>query len=397
MYWPDRVDAGGIMDQVVSGASDRLAVPLPNGFTPERIGSTISSKIQELILLPTEKCNLRCTYCYEDFKIGKMSEETQVGVERFLDRRVSDLTQLRFNWFGGEPLVAKDVVLRLSQYAKRLCDERGVAFLGGLTTNAYLLDRALLEELVACKQDFFQVTLDGWGETHDAVRRFANGRGSFDRIWINLLGMQASAVRFDTLLRIHVRRQNLGELPELMERLGDVFAGDDRFRLDFEHLRDLGGPGGATVNDPVGPDEMRQIEASMRAIYQSRRPTDLDAAEADRSATVADEALRAAKAMGESAGAQRREDLIAGGPYICYASKANSLLIRANGRIGKCTVALNDDRNDIGRLNPDGTVTIDNDKLRPWLRGLEDLDPATLGCPLATLPRTQSARQAAVA
>ena len=97
------------------------------------------------------------------------------------------------------------------------------------------------------------------------------------------------------------------------------------------------------------------------------------------------EQLNLTKAHGESAGSQRAEDLAAGGNYICYAAKANSLLVRADGRIGKCTVALNDPRNDIGRLAEDGSVVIDNDKLRPWISGLGTLDVATLGCPLSRL------------
>ena len=58
-------------------APDGLPVTLPNGFTRRQIAEAISPRIQELILLPTEKCNFRCTYCYEDFELGKMSEETQ--------------------------------------------------------------------------------------------------------------------------------------------------------------------------------------------------------------------------------------------------------------------------------------------------------------------------------
>jgi hypothetical protein len=58
-------------------APDGLPVTLPNGFTRRQIAEAISPRIQELILLPTEKCNFRCTYCYEDFDLGKMSEETQ--------------------------------------------------------------------------------------------------------------------------------------------------------------------------------------------------------------------------------------------------------------------------------------------------------------------------------
>lgn len=368
-------------------------VTLPSGtFSPQQIGAAITPKIQELILLPTEKCNLRCTYCYEDFKIGKMSETTQQSIERFIERRTHDLSLLRLNWFGGEPLVAKEIVLRLSRYARDLCKERGVRFMGALTTNAYLLDRDLFENLLDAKQDFFQITLDGWGEQHDAVRKFANGRGTFERIWANLLQMKETTGTFEILLRVHVRRGNIQSLNHLMEELARNFGSDDRFRLDFEHVRDLGGAGGASVTDPVSVLEVEALEAGWRRLYRSGG-TDRGLAGEDAGSRAndggedVDTALAAAKLMGESAGGQRREDIAHGGGYICYAAKPNSLLVRANGRIGKCTVALNDDRNDIGRINPDGTLSVDNDKLRPWMRGLSDLDPADLGCPWARMPK----------
>ena len=360
---------------------------LANGFTARQIAASLTPKFQELILLPTEQCNFRCTYCYEDFLLGRMSERTQRGIERLLDRRVPTLESLRFSWFGGEPLAAKDIVLRLSRYATSLAAAHGVKFTGGLTTNAYSLDQALFRDLLACNQNFFQITLDGLGEVHDEVRRLANGRGTFDRIWANLLAMKAVEEPFEILLRIHVRRENIENLTLLMERLGDAFGDDDRFRLDFEHLRNLGGTGGVSVKNPLSLDELWPIDERLRQVFTSRRSAPLEnpirSIETDRARAVA-------KMQGESAGGQRAEDLAAGGNYICYASRANSLLVRSNGRIGKCTVALNDSRNDIGKLLEDGTVEIDHDKLRPWLRGLSDLSPDVLGCPLATLPWPQA-------
>lgn len=355
--------------------------------TRVQVAQAISPRLQELILLPTEKCNLRCTYCYEDFKIGRMSEATQQSIELYLANRVPHLTHLRFSWFGGEPLVAKDVVLRLSRFAASLCDQHGVEFLGGLTTNAYHLDVGTFSDLLACGQNFFQITLDGWRDKHDEVRRFANGRGSFDRIWSNLIALKTVDAEFEILLRIHVRRDNIDSLPLLIERVAEEFGADARFRLDFEHLRDLGGEGGKTVVDGVSYEELGSIEQPLRELYYSatRAKHALgDAVVADR--RESDAVFVEAKASGESAGSQRLADLSAGGPYICYASKPNSLLIRADGRIGKCTVALNDPRNDVGRINADGTLTIDNPKLRPWIRGFEHLDEQVLGCPLAGLP-----------
>lgn len=71
---------------------------------------------------------------------------------------------------------------------------------------------------------------------------------------------------------------------------------------------------------------------------------------------------------------------------ICYASLPNSLVIRSNGDVGKCTVALYDERNKIGTLQPDGTLKLIQGRFAPWVRGIETLDPETLACPLVGLP-----------
>ena len=75
---------------------------------------------------------------------------------------------------------------------------------------------------------------------------------------------------------------------------------------------------------------------------------------------------------------------------ICYASKANSLLIRSNGRIGKCTVAFDDDRNDVGYLNSEGRVITNKDKFSLWYRGIEALDAGICGCLIQGMPAMQS-------
>ena len=39
---------------------------------PEVLQSSLTPSLLHLILLPTEACNFRCTYCYEDFRLGRM-------------------------------------------------------------------------------------------------------------------------------------------------------------------------------------------------------------------------------------------------------------------------------------------------------------------------------------
>lgn len=352
-------------------------------FSHSRIASTLNRSFQQFIILPTEKCNFRCTYCYEDFSIGKMKPIVQSAIESLFDRRIPELSKLSINWFGGEPLVARDVVLRLSRHAFLLSNEHGVDFSGGLTTNAYLLERELFEELVSYNQNFFQITLDGWEGEHDVVRRLANGGATFERIWRNLEGIARSRAHCEILIRIHVRRDNLESLAELLRNIAATFGRDPRFRLDFEHLRNLGGEGGKSVERPLSLSELRDIEKHLRKIHADALPA-LNDTHLDRAGP---------SELNDSDGVAPS----ASEPYICYAAKANSLLIRADGRIGKCTVALTDVRNTIGAINPDGTLTIDNEKLRPWLRGLSDLNPKALECPLGGLPAPVKPMDAATA
>src|SRR5580693_1893213 len=112
----------------------------------QQIAACLSSQLQHLIILPTEKCNFRCVYCYEDFKVGRMSEGVQRGIELLLINRAPTLNLLNLSWFGGEPLLARDIVLRLSRHAFSLSKKYGFRLTGGLTTNGYLLNKELAAE-----------------------------------------------------------------------------------------------------------------------------------------------------------------------------------------------------------------------------------------------------------
>ncbi|HZZ93044.1 MAG TPA: radical SAM protein [Usitatibacter sp.] len=358
----------------------RQVQELANGVSPEQIAAAISSRYQELIMLPTEKCNFRCTYCYEDFELGKMSRTLQSGIERFLARRIPDLEQLRFSWFGGEPLLAKDVILRLAAFATERCSERGVAFSGSLTTNGYLLNPKLAKDLISLNQKFYQISLDGWAEQHDKTRRRADGRGTFDVIWANLIGMSQLREDFRVQIRVHISRQNLESVEVLLNKLGETLGHDPRFYLDFQHIRDLGGAGSKNVVDPFTAQEIRLLEGRLLDIFKAAHVRD------DRSSR--DIASEGGTATSDEPRQIHGGVSTAGPAYICYATKPNSILIRSNGRIGKCTVAFSDPRNDLGYLSDEGELVINNAKLAPWIRGLGSLDRAELGCPMVNMEQT---------
>jgi uncharacterized protein len=93
----------------------------------------------ELIILPTEQCNFRCVYCYEKFPDSYMSAEVMTAIKALVSKRAPGLKRLQIQWFGGEPLLAKDTVLDLSRYFYDLSQSHGFDLYGAASTNGYFL------------------------------------------------------------------------------------------------------------------------------------------------------------------------------------------------------------------------------------------------------------------
>src|SRR5436853_5308192 len=52
------------------------------------------SNYLDLIILPTEACNFRCTYCYETFENKKMPRPVVTGIKSLIDHEV----RIWMNW-----------------------------------------------------------------------------------------------------------------------------------------------------------------------------------------------------------------------------------------------------------------------------------------------------------
>lgn len=318
-----------------------------------QLAASLTNEMLHLIVLPTEQCNFRCTYCYEDFAVGRMGEAVVGGIKRLIDRRAADLRRLDVSWFGGEPLLARPVVEELAGHMADLAAGRpGLHYRADMTTNGYLLDTGTAGRLAALGVDRYQISLDGPAEAHDTTRLRADGRGSFDRIWRNLLAIRDSGLPVGVLLRIHLTPANLPLMPAFLARLRDTFLRDERFSLHLKPVERMGGP-----NDQA-----------MEILEREIRPQVLDELTA-----VAYDGLPAAPGPADLP--------------VCYAARPNSLVIRADGTIAKCTVALTDPANAIGRLLPDGTLRIDDGLLAPWVRGWAAGDENAVHCPYAGMER----------
>ncbi|MBR3315147.1 MAG: radical SAM protein [Atopobiaceae bacterium] len=169
-----------------------------------------------LTICPTMGCNFDCPYCFEDHGRGKMSQEVQDDVVTLAERMMeaSKATNLSVTWFGGEPLLAIDVIESLSERLIALAEDRGATYSAGIITNGYLLTQDVADLLDRCKVGSYQITIDGLGATHDATRRLAGGGPTFERITANLRTVKISG-RVD--IRHNVHEANMSEIDELQE------------------------------------------------------------------------------------------------------------------------------------------------------------------------------------
>lgn len=169
-----------------------------------------------LTICPTMGCNFDCPYCFENHKAGKMTAEVQDDVvalaERMLD--AAQKKDLYVTWFGGEPLLAADVIEALSGRLMAMCDAKGVRYSADIITNGYLLTQENADLLARCKVKSAQITLDGVGEAHDKTRHLAGGGATFGRITDNL---RQGKLDFSVSLRHNVHAGNVGEVENLRD------------------------------------------------------------------------------------------------------------------------------------------------------------------------------------
>jgi uncharacterized protein len=307
-----------------------------------------------LILMPTEKCFFRCVYCYEDFAKGKMPRDVRQGILRLAQREIDGsgglLRRFKVDWFGGEPLSARDVIRDISTDLMAVCEERGVEYSSSMTTNGFLLDETVANECLDLKISRFQITLDGPPETHDRLRVLRNGKGTFERIMGNLTALRRLERDFNVRLRVNFTPEVAKEIPSFLHFLGERFGNDPRFSVWFHPVGHWGGP----------HDEELEI-CDQRTSEELELEFMTLAAESGFSLSSWREAMQ---------------------PYgsVCYAADPRSYVIGSDGSVYKCTVAFKEPENLVGHLDRDGDMHLSDERMATWVSSGEETDSGCQAC-----------------
>jgi uncharacterized protein len=199
-----------------------------------------------LVLWPTERCNLKCKYCYaySDGPQGDMAFETaQKALDYFGD------TPMKIQFAGGEPILNFELIRQIHRYIS----SRGYDAVFQLQTNGTLIDERIAADIKKMRIRT-GVSLDGPIGVNELLRGGTK---------LALEGIQNLARAGVTInLNSTVTSQNVERLPELLELalyLGNVNA----IGLDLVRFT-----GRAILDSDVHQPEAEQLIRTLWALYE---------------------------------------------------------------------------------------------------------------------------------
>lgn len=180
-----------------------------------------SSDHLSLTITPTLDCNFRCRYCYEkSHQETYMTEEVQDKVVDFV-RRFKALSQIDISWYGGEPLLALDIVERLSKALNTL----NLPIHHAMVTNGYLLTENVVLRLLKLSILSIQITIDGLGDVHNKRRPHLSDRDSFSTIISNIDRLFELTDEIFVAIRVNIDNSNKDDFPEIASYMLQRYQG----------------------------------------------------------------------------------------------------------------------------------------------------------------------------
>jgi len=168
-------------------------------------------------------CNLACRYCFEGSRKGKhyMTRQTADDFIRFVKKTISsqeDIREILITYYGGEPLLSKELIISISERLKSFARDRGLRLKLFLMTNGTLLTKETVRRMKPLGLKEACITLDGPAHIHNSFRPFKNGSGSFDMILKNIRDVRKQVA---IVLNGNFVRQNFKRFPALLDHLRD--------------------------------------------------------------------------------------------------------------------------------------------------------------------------------
>lgn len=225
LYYTDIIDEYKINNENIN---ENIHIMQTNGFlvdvkTDEYKQMNALSRIMrysktgfKLAIAPTMNCNMNCPYCYEEKNSKRMNEEIKNALINFVEKNIIETKMESFHvtWYGGEPLLEKNIILELSKKFIKITEKNGVQYSASIITNGSLLDFETAKMLKNdCKVGLAQITIDGLDNVHNNRRILKNGMNSFGMIINNIEKCKGI---LNVSIRVNIDKSNIANTEDLI-------------------------------------------------------------------------------------------------------------------------------------------------------------------------------------
>jgi uncharacterized protein len=174
------------------------------------------NQILYLTLVPTLSCNFSCDYCFQaEYRDTQfMSAETQIAALNFVKGLISEgRRKVICTWFGGEPLLAKEIMLKMSVQIREIVQDSEANLISmDVITNGILLNGRVAKELADVGIESAQVSIDAltfYGSSkRGVIDKFGNPS-------IILRNIKEAREFLKIRIRINVSKHNASEVKEI--------------------------------------------------------------------------------------------------------------------------------------------------------------------------------------
>ena len=198
-------------------------------------------KSLHLLLYVTEQCNFRCVYCPEEHLNKTFSDENWEALYKHIKNGVmtKKYESIDVSFFGGEPLLETQKIIPFLEKVyklKELNSQFEIAH--SITTNGYLLTPDIYDKLTEFGMCHFQITVDGFADTHDKMRPLAGGQPTWEKIIENLMYINSKKDDVVISLRTNYNSSNIDSLNKYKEWQKKTFD-DSKFEFLYQQVAKL--------------------------------------------------------------------------------------------------------------------------------------------------------------
>ena len=279
-----------------------------------------------LTIMMSESCNFSCNYCNQgqDKEKAVLTQEVVNEICSYVSQTSCSGSEVDISWFGGEPLLHLDELIRYSNLIENVSNQSGATYKGRVLTNGFLLTRKNAEKLYSNNIRVAQVSFDGDKIAHDQSRYAHKGTGTYDLILANLKETLVTLPPdFKISLRVNVSSANADTLINLVNDLElKGFNNFKNFVVYWGHIYD---PTRSDIDDALNISDILLDHKSFGKI------------ELEMNKLLREKSFRASHTVNETRG-------------NCIATQSNSFVIRPNGDLHKCYIPVSNKTNSCGSV-----------------------------------------------